>query len=80
MKYDGTQSWWDEFFLWRGLPQLVEVGSIENALPFDDRELTAEDWKNVAYREQVGCGGVLCFRELQPLVRCLLRLSGELTD
>jgi hypothetical protein len=76
-KYDATESWWDDFWLWRGLPQLIEVVSIENALPFDDRKLTAEDWKNVAFREEVGCGGVFCFRELEPLVHCLLRLSGD---
>jgi hypothetical protein len=28
-KYDRTASWWNDFVEWRGLPQLVEVVSME---------------------------------------------------
>jgi len=76
-KYDRTASWWDDFVEWRGLPQLVEVVSMENVPAFDDRELTPEDWSHVAPREEVGCVGLFCFRQLGPLVDCISRLSGD---
>jgi hypothetical protein len=76
-KYDHTASCWDDFVEWRGLPQLVEVVSMENVPAFDARELTPEDWNHVAPRGEIGCGGLLCFRQLGPLVECISRLSED---
>jgi hypothetical protein len=80
-RYDRTAEGWNDHFEWRGLPQLVELVSMENVPAFHERDFTPEDWRHVAPTEEVGCpaswSGVLCFRRLGPLVDCILRLGGD---
>lgn len=76
-KYDAAEPWWDQFFLWRGLPQLTEVVSMENATAFDAHELTTDEWNHVAPHKEVRNGRLICFSELRPLINCVARLCAD---
>jgi hypothetical protein len=76
-RYDRTTEGWDDYFEWRGLPQLVELVSMENVPAFRERDFTPEDWRHVAPTEEIGCPALLCFRQLRPLVDCILRVGGD---
>jgi hypothetical protein len=77
-RFDRTSPGWEDFYEWRGLPQLVEVVSMENAAgALDADQLTDDEWRHVAPVEEVRCPAILCFRQLDALRGCISDLRRD---
>jgi hypothetical protein len=71
-RFDRTSDGWEDYAKWRGLPQLVEVVSIENPSIVRATHLNAEEWACVAADLGVG-PNYFCFTDLACLQNCLAR-------